>query len=289
LRLVIDEGFVRGDPAMLDMTLAGVALLVGLLGLLTWVRVYNVYWIGARFTADLRLRVYDHLLTLSPAFYDDTRTGEVGSRITNDVTLIESVMGGSFLYAVRMLVTLLGCAVMLFVTSVKLSLLAAAAAPIVLLPIFLLGRRVRELSRTVQDRVADVTAHVDETLHEIRTVQAFAHEDRESRTFGERVNEVFVSAVQRSSSLALLIAAVIVLAFGAVGFLLWVGAHDVFAGRLTAGGLTAFIFYAVIAANARPERPSGSWRSLRQNRSSARRARRRNSPSPPRAAWSWSR
>jgi ATP-binding cassette subfamily B protein len=250
LKLVIDEGFIRGDPAMLDATLAGLAGLIAMLGLLTWVRVYNVYWIGARFTADLRLSVYDHLLTLSPAFYEDTRTGEVTSRVTNDVTLIETVMGGTFLYALRMFVTLVGCAVMLLVTSVKLSLLALAAAPIVLLPIGLLGRRVRTLSRAVQDRVADVSTQIDETLHEIRTVQAFAHEDRESRTFGERVNAVFSAAVQRSSSLALLIAAVIVLAFGAVGLLLWIGAHDVFAGRLSAGGLTAFIFYAVIAANA---------------------------------------
>jgi ATP-binding cassette subfamily B protein len=122
--------------------------------------------------------------------------------------------------------------------------------PIVLLPIGLLGTRVRKLSRTVQDRVADVTSHVDETLHEIRTVQAFAHEKAESMTFGERVNAVFLVSVQRSNYLALLIAAVIVLAFGAVGVLLWVGAHDVFAGRLSAGSLTAFIFYAVIVANA---------------------------------------
>jgi len=122
--------------------------------------------------------------------------------------------------------------------------------PLVLLPIGLLGHHVRRLSRAVQDRVADVSSHVDETLHEIRTVQAFAHEDRESATFGERVEAVFLAAVQRSHYLAALIAAVIVLAFGAVGVLLWVGAHDVFEGRLSAGSLTAFIFYAVIVANA---------------------------------------
>ena len=250
LKLVIDEGFARGEEALLDRTLAFLAALIALLGVLTWVRVYNVYWLGARFTADLRLRVYDHLLTLSPGFFEETRTGEVSSRVTNDVTLIEAVMGGTLLYALRMAMTLAGCAVMLVVTSVKLAALALACMPLVLLPIGLLGLRVRRLSRAVQDRVADVTSHVDETLHEIRTVQAFAHEDRESATFGERVHAVFAAAVQRSGFLALLIATVIVLAFGAVGLLLWVGAHDVFAGRLTAGGLTAFIFYAVIVANA---------------------------------------
>jgi ATP-binding cassette subfamily B protein len=129
-------------------------------------------------------------------------------------------------------------------------LLTIACIPVVLLPIGLLGFRVRRLSRTVQDRVADVSSQVDETLHEIRTVQAFAHEDLEVRTFGERVESVFEAAVQRSGALAMLIAVVITLAFGAVGILLWVGAHDVFAGRLSAGALAAFVFYAVIVANA---------------------------------------
>ena len=250
LKVVIDEGFSRGQEHLLDQTLATLAALIAALGVLTWFRVYNVYWIGARFTADLRRQVYDHLLTLSPGFYEEARTGEVSSRVTNDVTLIEAVMGGTLLYALRMAITMVGCVAMLFFTSIKLTVLALACMPVVLLPIGLLGMRVRRLSRAVQDRVADVSAHVDETLHEIRTVQAFAHEDRESMTFGERVEAVFAASVQRSGYLALLIAAVIVLAFGAVGLLLWVGAHDVFANRLSAGGLTAFIFYAVIVANA---------------------------------------
>jgi ATP-binding cassette, subfamily B, bacterial len=250
LKVVIDEGFARGQEKLLDTTLATMAALIAALGILTWFRVYNVYWIGARFTADLRLRLYDHLLTLSPGFYEEARTGEVSSRVTNDVTLIEAVMGGTLLYSLRMAITMAGCVAMLFFTSVKLTVLALACMPVVLLPIGLLGLRVRRLSRAVQDRVADVSSHVDETLHEIRTVQAFAHEDIESSTFGERVEQVFEAAVQRSGYLALLIATVIVLAFGAVGLLLWVGAHDVFAGRLSTGSLTAFIFYAVIVANA---------------------------------------
>ena len=250
LKRVIDEGFLQGHEATLDRTLASLAGLIALLGALTWLRVYHVYWIGARFTADLRRRVYGHLLTLSPGFYEETRTGEVASRVTNDVTLIESLMGGTLLYALRMALTLAGCVAMLFFTSVKLTLVALACMPLVLLPILLLGRRVRRLSRAVQDRVADVTSHVDETLHEIRTVQAYAHEDREGATFGERVEAVFGAAVERSGYLARLIATVIVLAFGSVGVLFWIGAHDVFAGRLSAGSLTAFIFYAVIVANA---------------------------------------
>jgi ATP-binding cassette subfamily B protein len=250
LKLVIDEGFASAQEEQLDATLAMLAALIASLGILTWFRVYNVYWIGARFTADLRRRVYTHLMALSPGFYEESRTGEVSSRITNDVTLIEAVMGGTLLYALRMAITLAGCMAMMLFTSVKLSLLTIACIPVVLLPIGLLGFRVRRLSRTVQDRVADVSSQVDETLHEIRTVQAFAHEDLEVRTFGERVESVFEAAVRRSGALAMLIAVVITLAFGAVGILLWVGAHDVFAGRLSVGALAAFVFYAVIVANA---------------------------------------
>ena len=250
VKVVIDEGFSSGREELLDRTLAVLAALVLTLGLLTWIRVYQVYWIGARFTADLRRRVYDQLVMLSPGFYEEARTGEVSSRVTNDVTLIEAVMGGTLLYSLRMALTMAGCLVMLFITSVKLALVALACIPVALGPIALLGARVRKLSRTVQDRVADVSSHVDETLHEIRTVQAYAHEDLAVRTFGERVEDVFATSVQRSSSLALLIATVITLAFGGVGLLLWIGAHDVFAGRLSAGSLAAFIFYAIVVANA---------------------------------------
>jgi len=250
LKMGIDEGLAGGREDMLDLSLAAMALVIALFGILTWFRVYNVYWIGARFTADLRRKVYDHLLTLSPGFYEESRTGEVASRVTNDVTLIEAVMGGTFLYALRMAITMVGCVVMLFFTSVKLTLLALACMPVVLLPIGLLGLRVRKLSRTVQDRVADVTSHVDETLHEMRTVQAFAHEKLEGEAFARLAEAVFGASVERTGYLARLIASVIVLAFGAVGLLLWFGAHDVIEGRLSVGGLTAFIFFAVIVANA---------------------------------------
>jgi ATP-binding cassette, subfamily B, bacterial len=250
LKRVVDEGFAGGRADLLDAWIAVLAGLVLLLGGVTWVRVYNVYWVGARLTADLRAKVYGHILRLSPSFFEGTRTGEVVSRLTSDVTLIESFLGGTLLYALRMAVTLAGCAVMLVLTSVKLAVLAAACLPVVLLPIGLLGRRVRRLSRQVQDRVAEVSSHVDETVHEIRTVQAYAHEGHEDRAFRVLADAVFAASLGRSSSLAQLIASVIVLAFGAVGLLLWVGAHDVLAGRLSAGGLTAFIFYAVIVANA---------------------------------------
>jgi ATP-binding cassette subfamily B protein len=250
LRRVIDEGFGKGRADLLNASLATLVALIAVLGAVTFVRVYNVYWVGARFTADLRTRLYSHILSLSPDFFEGTRTGEVVSRLTNDVTLIESAIGGTLLYALRMAFTLAGCAVMLFLTSVKLSILAVACLPVVVLPIGLLGLKVRKLARVVQDRVADVSAQVDETLHEIRTVQAYGHEGADRTGFGARADAVFAAASRRSLMLSLLISSVIVLAFGSVGVLLWVGANDVFAGRLTAGELTAFIFYAVLMANA---------------------------------------
>ena len=250
LRRVIDEGFAKGRADLLNASLATLVALIAVLGAVTFVRVYNVYWVGARFTADLRTRLFGHILSLSPDFFEGTRTGEVVSRLTNDVTLIESAIGGTLLYALRMAFTLAGCAVMLFLTSVKLSILAVACLPVVVLPIGLLGLRVRKLARVVQDRVADVSAQVDESLHEIRTVQAYGHEGADRDGFRGRADSVFEAASRRSLMLSLLISAVIVLAFGAVGVLLWVGANDVFAGRLTAGELTAFIFYAVLMANA---------------------------------------
>ncbi len=152
LKRVIDEGFGRGRADLLDTWVAALAVLIAVLGAVTWLRVYNVYWIGARFTADLRRRVYGHMLGLSPSFFESARTGEVISRLTADVTLVETVMGGTLLYALRMAFTLAGCAVMLVVTSVKLSVLALACLPVVVLPIGLLGRRVRRLSREAQDR-----------------------------------------------------------------------------------------------------------------------------------------
>jgi ATP-binding cassette subfamily B protein len=250
LRVVIDSGFARGNPAMLDNTLLALGALIAIMGAITYIRVFNVYWVGVRFTADLRIRLYNHILKLSPAFFETTRTGEAISRLTNDVTLVESIMGGAMFYATRMFVTMCGCAVMLLVTSVKLSLIAMACLPFVALPIMMLGRKLRTLSRAMQDRVADVSTYIDESIHEVRTVQAYGHEERDRSEFKRLANEVAETGVAKNHTLALLIAAVTVLASGGIGMLLWIGGHDVLAGRLSAGALSAFVFYAVIVANA---------------------------------------
>ena len=204
---------------------------------------------GERVTGDLRKRVFDHLLTLSPGFFEITRTGEVISRLTNDTTMLESVIGSSLSLALRNIVLGVGALILLTLTSLKLTLLVLAGLPVVLLPIILFGRRVRRLARASQDRVADTGAYVDEAIHEIRVVQAYVHETQDGHAYATRVEAAFAAGVRRIKQRALLIAAVIFLVFVAVGIILWVGGHDVLAGRLSAGQLSAFVFYAVIVAS----------------------------------------
>jgi len=248
LRLVIDRGFSANDPGALNEALVVLLGVIATMSIATYVRFYNVSWIGERVTADLRRKVFDHLLTLSPGFFEITRTGEVVSRLTNDATMLETVIGSSLSLALRNTVLGIGALILLTLTSLKLTLLVLAGLPVVLLPIILFGRRVRRLSRSSQDRVADTGAYVDEAIHEIRTVQAYGHEPEDRRAYAQRVEAAFATGVGRIRQRGLLIAAVIFLVFVAVGIILWVGGHDVLAGQLSGGQLSAFVFYAVIVA-----------------------------------------
>ncbi|WP_374242462.1 ABC transporter transmembrane domain-containing protein [Zoogloea sp.] len=248
LRAVIDRGFAAGDPAWLDRTLAAMVAVILMLALATYVRFYNVSWLGERVTADLRRRVFDHLLTLPPAWFEAGRTGEVITRLTADTTQIENVIGSSLSIALRNALLLVGGLVLLFTTSLKLSLLTVAGVPLVVTPIIVFGRRVRTLARASQARVAALGERIDETIHEIRIVQAYGHEAADRRAFGALVEQSFATARQRVANRALLVACVLVLVFGAIAFILWVGGHDVLAGELSAGQLSAFVFYAAIVA-----------------------------------------
>ena len=189
LKLVIDRGFAAGSGAELDRTLAFMLGVVVVMALATYARFYFVSWLGERVTADLRRAVFDHLLTLPPGYFEVMRTGEVISRLTNDTTMLETVIGSSASMAIRNLLLLIGGLVMLALTSAKLTALVLVGVPLVLVPIVLFGRRVRKLARASQDRVGDVGAYVDEALHEIRTVQAYGHETEDRRQFGARVED----------------------------------------------------------------------------------------------------
>ena len=250
LKRVIDEGFVQANPAALNQALLALLAVVIVMAGATYTRFYFVSWLGERMIADIRRDAFDHILKLSPGFFEATRTGELISRLTADTALLETVIGSSVSMALRNAVLGAGSLVMLFLTSWKLTLLVLLGVPLVLLPILFFGRQVRRLSRASQDRVADLGAHIDESLHEIRIVQAYVHEDADRRLFGQRVEEAFATAVGRIRSRGALIAAVIVVVFGGVGSILWVGGHDVLAGRITAGDLSAFVFYATMVASA---------------------------------------
>ncbi len=250
LKFVIDRGFAAGNAAELDHTLALMMGVVVVLALATYTRFYYVSWLGERVTADLRRAVFDHLLALPPGYFEVMRTGEVISRLTNDTTMLETVIGSSASMAVRNFLLMIGGLVMLALTSAKLTLMVLVGVPLTIVPIILFGRRVRRLARASQDRVGDVSSYVDEALHEIRTVQAYGHEPEDRRQFAVRVESAFATALQRIRQRAFLVATVILLVFGAVGIILWIGGHDVVSGRISAGQLSAFVFYAVIVAGA---------------------------------------
>ena len=248
IRRLVDDGFAAGNSRLLNDALMALFVFIIFLAGATYARFFIVSWIGERVVADIRKAVFDHVLLLSPAFYETTRVAEIMSRLTADTTLLQTIVGSSASMALRNILLFLGGTIMLVITSPKLSGLALLIVPIVLVPIIIFGRKVRRLSRNSQDRVADVGAYVDESITNIKTVQAYVHEPIDRFRFSKRVEEAFTVAIFRIRARALLTAVVIMLVFGAVGIILWFGGHDVINGRLSAGKLSAFVFYAIIVA-----------------------------------------
>ena len=248
LKTLIDQGFGVGDEGLLDQAVVVLFGVTAVLALSTFARFYLVSWIGERVIADLRRAVYDHVTRLSPGFFEATRTGEVLSRLTADASVLETVVGSSVSVALRNLLLFVGGTGMLLVTSPKLTGLVFLVVPLVIAPIVLFGRKVRRLSRTSQDRVAEIAAFADETLQAVRTTQAFCHEAVDRSRFAQRVESTFAAARRRIRARAILTAIVILLVFGAVSTILWIGGHDVLGGRISAGQLSAFVFYAIVVA-----------------------------------------
>ena len=249
LRYVIDAGFAAASPAVLDRALVAVIGLAVLLSVATYARFFLMLSTGERVIADIRRAVFDHILRFAPGYFETVRTGEVISRLTNDTTLLQAVVGYGFSLALRNVLLLVGALGMLLVTNFKLTLIVLALGPLIVLPIAVLGRRVRRASRASQDRVADVSAFIDEALHEVRTVQAYVHEDATRRDFAASVEAAYRVAVSRIGQSALLVGLIMLIVFGGVGVILWKGGHDVLDGTLSAGDLSAFIFYSAIAAS----------------------------------------
>ena len=249
LRHIIDDGF-RGGPGALNGAALVMGGIVAALGVATSLRYYLVTWLGERVAADLRRAVFDHLTRLDATFYETARTGDLMSRLTADVALLQSLIGSAISMGLRNALTGTGAFAMLVLTSPKLAGLMAVVVPLVVLPMIAFGRRERRLSKAAQERVADLAATAEEAINGMRTVQAFTHEDAERARYGAESERSVQAALRRVLTRTLLILSVILLGFGAITFALWVGGQDVIAGRMTGGDLTAFVFYAVMLASA---------------------------------------
>jgi ATP-binding cassette subfamily B protein len=251
---MIDLGFgaSAGGRSITNVNATFLALfgVAAVLAVATAARFFTVSWLGERVTADIRSAVYRHVVNQSPEFFETTQSGEVLSRLTTDTTLIQSVVGTSISLALRNTLLFVGGLVMLFVTSPKLSSIILGLLVLVVVPIVLFGRRVRKLSRDSQDRIADASALAGEILNAMPTVQAFTHEKIESNRFGSAVEGAFQTAIRRIRARAFLTLLAIILVFGAIVFVLWLGAHAVLEGGMSGGDLGQFILYASIVAGA---------------------------------------
>jgi ATP-binding cassette subfamily B protein len=260
-RDLIDFGFGQGANAhgalprgtllatqSLDGHFAALFGLASVWALAVASRYYTVTWIGERVTADLRSAVYARVLRQSPQFFETLQTGEVLSRLTGDTTLIQTVVGSSIAMGLRSLFQLTGGMVMLAVTSFYLFSLNLGLMVLLVLPIILIGRRVKKLSRESQDKIADASALAGEILNAVPTVQAYTQEQRETRRFADSAERSFVAAIRRTRVRAAMTALIITAVMGTIIFVLWVGANQVQQGSMTGGQLASFILYAALVA-----------------------------------------
>jgi len=247
IKLVVDQGFVAGDESMLLNSLALVLVIAFIGSIATYCRFYLMVWLGERVCADIRKALFSHLVTLSPSFFAESRTGEVISRFTSDTTLLQSVVGTGVSMALRSLVMFIGALVLMAITSTTLTIYVFIAVPIILLPIKLLGKKVRYFAKVSQDDVASMGTLIDESLHEIHTLQSYNHERQSVNSFDASAEQIMHSASKRIHYRALLIAMIMFISLSSIFTVAWIGALDVISGAITPGELTAFVFYAVLA------------------------------------------
>lgn len=248
IRLMVDDGFAAQSYDGLAQALTLFVVIVMALATGAYFRFYMVSWIGERVVADIRIALYGHLISLPPSFFEDNLAGEIQSRVTTDTTLLQTVIGSSFSFALRNSLTFLGGLVLMFVSNIKLSLIVLAVVPFIVFPLIYFGRKVKKLSRESQDQVASVGAWAGESLQHIKVVQAFTREDMVLAQFSRQAEGAFTVALKRIQQRAILIALVMILVMGAIAGMLFVGGSDVLQGELTGGELSAFVFYAIMVA-----------------------------------------
>jgi ATP-binding cassette subfamily B protein len=248
VRRMIDFGFSRDSATMIDSYFAVMIGIVGVLALASAARVYLVTTLGERIVADLREAVFGHIVVLSPAYFDQAKSGELISRLTADTTQIKAAVGASVSIALRNMLLFIGATTMMVVTSPRLSAFVLGAIPLIVLPLYGFGRAVRRRSRAAQDTLADATAYASELIGAVRVLQAFTNEALATSRFGAAVERAFVAARDSIRARSVLTGIAIFLVFASVVVVLWIGAQDVLAGRMSAGRLSQFVLYAVFAA-----------------------------------------
>ena len=250
IRLLIDQGFDSAEPSQLNQAMLVLAVITLLMALGTFTRFYLVSWLGERVSNDVRLAVFNHLLTLDPYYFEVNRSGEINARLTTDTTLLQSIIGSSISMALRNVLTFVGGLVMMLITNPKLALIVLASVPLIIFPMMLYGRRVRKLSRLSQDRVADIGTYAGEIVQNIKVVQSFTREKEETKAFGQEVEKAFNVAKKRILQRSILIVVAMTLVFTGLSSMIWVGAQDVANGHISSGELAAFVFYALLVAMA---------------------------------------
>lgn len=247
IKYAIDNGFVDSASETLNKATLVVLGITLIACIATYARFYLMTWLGERVSADIRNQVYSHLLSLPPSFFAELRTGEVISRFTSDTTVIQTVVGMSLSMTLRSVVTFTGALILMGISSPLLTLCVIVAVPAVLVPIKVLAPQVRKFAKISQDKVADLGSHIDESLHEIMTVQAYTAEHKERTQFSSRVEAAMDAAKRRIHYRSLLIGCIMCFSMTAIIFIAWVGARQVLQGEMTVGELSAFLFYAVMA------------------------------------------
>ncbi|MDC5848617.1 ABC transporter ATP-binding protein/permease [Vibrio europaeus] len=249
VRILIDQGFAQQSVQELGSAIGFILVVTLLIAIGTFFRFYLISSVGERVSADIRLAVFNHVITLHPSYFETNGSGDIMSRITTDTTLLQSIIGSSFSMAMRSALMCIGAVIMLFATNIKLTLIVLASVPFILVPILFYGRRVRALSRQSQDSMADVGSYAGEAIEHIKTVQSYSREAQEKRFFSNEVERAFEIGRKRVLQRAILISGVIVIVFSAISGMLWVGGSDVINGVMSAGDLAAFVFYAIMVAS----------------------------------------
>jgi ATP-binding cassette subfamily B protein len=248
VRALVDQGVAGGGAAQLNRAALEMFFIILGFAATTCGRYYLVSWLGERITADIRRAIFDRVISLSPAYFETARTGELLSRMSADTSVLQAVVSSAISQFTRNALMLVGAIIMLFVTSPKLALFVVAIVPVIVVPLVAFGRRERSLSRVAQDRIADVGAYAEETVNSIRTVQAFNHEKIDRERFAATVESSVDTTLRRVRTRSILILVVITLGFGSITAGMWYGGTQVLQGKMTSGELTAFLFYAVVMA-----------------------------------------